>query len=335
MTRNAARIVAAAAILLSAISPASAKEGSIAGVEAVAPRHLTLTQVARVLRGNREMPADAVRKAGLQAGDKIFLKDYDAVLALRMIASGALHIVRHRPDTATNIPDFVVPQSNMPGVPPGRFTWFMQMFERVLDAVPGARQANDEYLLAASRSLEGDERPSGCNNAGGRTDEPVRYALPGVNAYENHLVAGKRKLFIAWRGGVEPYSVSLQGSDRRILAEAKTIRGACAATLPQVDLGKEPVSLIVTDGNGRRLTAMDIGLTAPLPSMPKEIRSAGLPKAAATIYFATWLATQQDAVWKWEAVQMVNGLGCQAAGVSEWLAHYAGFPACAANRPER
>ena len=145
-------------------------------------------------------------------------------------------------------------------------------------------------------------------------------------------MAGNRALLVEWRGGVEPYSFIIRNSRGDIISQLKEIRNTCSATLPAATLPSGEVNLNIRDGNNSRISIQPIDVVTKLPPVPAGLAAAGLPTDAQTLYYATWLTTQDDGVWTFEAMQIVRALDCRSPSVLEWLSQYGSPPSCVDSR---
>jgi hypothetical protein len=304
---------------------------AVALVELIAPTDRKLEQVARIYRHNRIVSSQDVTVNGLEPGDSIFVTDADAVIFIRYFATNRLAVVRRIHDAPNRAPDWVIMAPQLQP-PPSVFSRVLAQAMRIASgkrasSLIGPTPDSDDYVLAATRSVSTGPIQTICANPTGLTNEPVRFRAAALNPFENRIAAGSRALFVQWRGGVEPYSLVLSDGKREPIAEMHGLRGFCSATLPVAALTEGSLaSLILEDGKNGRVLIPQIEVVAHLPAMPDALATAKMSAAARTLYYATWLTTQDDGVWTFEAVQMVNQLGCSASAVVEWLSRYGTSP---------
>lgn len=328
--------------LTAVAAPAAAKErirrDPVVSLVAVVPQQNKLDTVLRVTRGKANVAIAEIVKSGFQVGDELFIMNKESVVFIQKMAD-ARPMALSGADTDGRSPVYVIPPSPVPGLPAKVFGWFAEHLKTAMfsdtDAGQGRSrngrvQYSTEFVLTASRGVETGAQPPqvNCPNPTGRSDEPFRFRAPALEGYDNHLTPGRRRLLLAWNGGVEPFAVRVQDMNRKTLAEVTDIRARCAIFLPELDLKGGPISVILTDGRTGTAGASNIRLDQARPAMPKELAKAGLPAQARTLYYATWLTTQADGAWIWDAVQLVSELGCEAPGAQDWLARYSAEAVC-------
>ncbi|MDO6415837.1 hypothetical protein Q4F19_15705 [Sphingomonas sp. BIUV-7] len=315
-------------LLAQRAAAANPAAGSVAAVEFVAPAGLKLDQVARFVRAGRPVKAAKIESDGLQNSDQIFLRDAESVLILRMVTTGEVRAVKRARPIPPGSPDFTIQAPAIPGAPKRLFNMLAALYRAAAGSSFASGIAGDDrpnggqYVLAASRALATASPMAACSNPGGKSNEPVRFRIPALSAFENDFQRGQRSMLIAWRGGVEPFAIRIQDEHRDVLSEVKDIRGRCAVVMPSANYAAGSYTVTATDGNRTNVVVAGVHAAEQAPSAPREIAAANFPPDVATIYFASWLAAQNDGAWTWEAVQRVAALGCASPPAREWLAQH-------------
>ena len=121
------------------------------------------------------------------------------------------------------------------------------------------------------------------------------------------IVAGERSLWVPWVNGDLPATVRLSQSGR-LLAEAR-IENARQIEFKGLKLVAGPMAVEVTDAQNRK-TSLTLDVVASAPPAPNFADSA--PTKALERYFAaSWLATQGDGAWLFEAAQQLTPLAAE------------------------
>jgi hypothetical protein len=294
-----------------------AAEAPVATILRILPLDSNPATGIRILRHGKALPSVAARTP-LMIGDEIFVADARTVLIVYMTASTETFQVHKstRAPPATEFPDWVVPDPGVPGVAP---PVFVRLFHWWLDE-PQAELA---------------EQPAGARGSGqvcyntAKTNAPTPFEVPLLMADHSNLVAGRRALFVVWRGGVSPFDVRLAvaGTGQRIAATH--VDGACQGRLAQVDLEPGRYRLSVTDALGIVSEQDDLRVVPAGPALPPELVTSNLPQNAVTLYSATWLLHQEKLSWAFEALQRVDSLDCQVPAVRGWLTERGASTPCA------
>jgi hypothetical protein len=247
--------------------------------------------------------------------DQIFLKSDSAILAVRVLATNKVVIVR-KASKDPKLPDLTI-RSPLPGLMGEALTWY--------ETIVGVDQSDDGLTLAGGRGVE---NPEPCFNKTGMTNVPTQFQIPIFSGDREKLGAGKRSIFVSWKGGVPPFSVSLTDAKTNQVIAAKN-SDLCTAHLPSADLmPQKKYNLIVTDAKGVSEEEDEILVVEAAPSMPAELLKAGLSEDTRRIYFATWLTTLGDGEWTFEAQQQVAAIDCRWAPVADWLQQWGGGTSC-------
>lgn len=301
----------------SAASPPTARASVpiVAYVDHVYPAGARLEDVVRINRGGQDVKL-SLRSSDLAAGDAIYIKQIGAAITIRLLATNELLLVQgDAVKLKSGEPVYTVPRSAMPGLMGNTLAWFVGV-------VAGADYSRD--TPATTRGL-GDA----CYNVEGKTDEPTRFAIPALFANTSDLAPGNRALYIAWRGGAAPFSISLfEIKTSRVVAERKDILNACAARLPPAALASGRYRLTLTDANGASEVEDNLDVGSEPPGIPTELARARIPESARKIYYATWLASQDSGRWVFEAQQIVSEMDCHEIWVREWLSSWGDVSQC-------
>lgn len=116
------------------------------------------------------------------------------------------------------------------------------------------------------------------------------------------VVAGRRDLQLAWRGGCKPYRVELRTADGRPVAVYESLVER-RLRLAAVDLPAGRYAVVISDAGGRRLEA-PLESIASAPTLPEEIaRGEG---AIGDVSRGVWWAGQPDANWRLAAYEALR-----------------------------
>jgi hypothetical protein len=132
--------------------------------------------------------------------------------------------------------------------------------------------------------------------------EDFGFALPGLTAGGEALIAAKRPILVRIAGGIAPYRVELADAKGAVVARRSSTDHA--VLLPAADLAPGTYSLSVADSGARTLSAVLTVVESPAPTDSEyaEIPDAEV-RAAVT---ATALARAAPGKWAFEAEQILN-----------------------------
>jgi hypothetical protein len=152
--------------------------------------------------------------------------------------------------------------------------------------------------------------------------------VPALAGPQANLVAGRRALYVAWTGGVAPFSVQLAAADGREVALRSAVE-AHSTRLPAADLSPGQYTLRVRNRAGHRIEgirddAVFVVADGTLPALPDTLKHPSLSDEARTLFYADYLTAQEDGRWTLEALQRVAALPGQSAAVRQWLLRYGG-----------
>ena len=287
----------------------------VAYVARVAPAGRHLADVAVIRRGGAPL-AIANDNIDLQAGDQIFLKSSQVVLLVRMIED-RLPVPVEKQSRPAGAPDYVVRQPVQPG-----------LAEQVWNAIKAIFIGADLSDLNVPLGSRGDPEGGACFTKSEATSKPAPVRIPVFTAASSNLTPGARPLFVAWRGGAAPFSVSLElVSSGAVVVRADKINN-CAVWLPTAKLVSGHYRLVVTDATGVGASQDPIIVGESAPAMPAALAQADMPSEAREIYYASWLALTDSGAWTFEAQQTVAALPCRDAEVRNWLLKWARTPVC-------
>jgi hypothetical protein len=313
-------VVLATTTALSEIAGSQVTEvtGVVAFIDKIAPPNVRLTEVARVRRRGQDLVITS-NSLDLLPGDQIFMNRGDAALVVRILASNQRIIVRRSEGVSrADVADLTIKQPSLPGLRGGPLAWF----EGVLR---GADQTGDGSAVAASRAVN----TGICYNDSGKTNEPIPFQIPSLRANSSVLAAGRRALYVSWRGGAPPFSVRMSSAENgRIIVEAVSVRDACAVYLPPVEFLPGQYRLTVTDANNVEEQEDNLFVAPEAPTYPVELRDAGITEEARDIYAATWLTVLDGGKWAFEAQQRVAAMDCRSPAVQDWLRQWGGVTRC-------
>ena len=164
--------------------------------------------------------------------------------------------------------------------------------------------------------------------AGSRGGE---FSVPVLLASQANLAAGKRRLYLAWQGGMAPYAVKLTRFEPYGVVLDWTRSDAHSIVLPELDLTPGRYSLVVSNtvkeaDKPDRLQFDNLYVLAPgeLPAMPREISAATLPPMDKQLLYAFYLDELKDGRWAFEAQQRVAPYRAQSEAAAAWLRKFGG-----------
>jgi hypothetical protein len=283
-------------VLTSCLSaPAQAQPGEVAGwVEPDAKTLVVPTSAFRLDRAGKTIPYP---DAGLQACDRLKLLDDKTVVRIRLASNLRMQLDAETPGLQLEIP----------------------CSERSIAA----------SLAAALRAMIGgaEQRKQ---RVAALTRDVAPLSLPALLAApQTRIAAGRRALYVAWTGGVGPYSVQvLRAGDGREVVSRSSI-GAHSVVLPPADIEPGEYTLWVRNRAGHRVEGFredGIVAVAPgaVPAMPEVLKTTGLTDEARALFYADYLAAQDEGRWTLEALQRVAALPAQSPAVRQWLLRYGG-----------
>ena len=194
--------------------------------------------------------------------------------------------------------------------------------------VPCEQRGIAASLAAALRALISSAE-QGKARVAALTREFAPLNLPVLVASQSNIVAGRRALYVAWTGGVGPFSVQvLNGSDGREVVSQTNI-GSHSVVLPAAEIEPGQYTLWVRNRaeyrvEGIREDRLVVLREGALPTMPEVLKSSGLPDEARTLFYADYLAAQVDGRWTLEALQLVASLPTPSPAARQWLLRYGG-----------
>ena len=293
---GAARAAALLLLLTSSLSAAAqAQPGEVAGW--VEPDPKTLVVPTSAFRLDRAGKAIAYPDVGLQACDRLKLLDEKAVVRIRLASNLRMQLDAETPGLQLEIP------CNERSI--------AASLAAALRAMIGGTEQRKQRVAALTRDI-------------------APLTLPALlTAPQSSIAAGRRALYVAWTGGVGPYSVQLlrAGDGREVVSRANI--GAHSVLLPPADIEPGEYTLWVRNRSGYRIEGIrEDGIVAVaqsvVPTMPDVLRAGGLTDEARTLFYADFLAAQDEGRWTLEALQRVAALPAQSPAVRQWLLRYGG-----------
>jgi hypothetical protein len=310
--------------------PAAAKDAAseayIAFIERTVPETKNPGDMVRVSRHGRNIAVSG--SADLQPGDRIYVRRPGTLIMVRMLANSEVHTVQKSPGkSGADEPDWIVPAPSVPGLMGSALAWLKGVLS-------SADQSGVNPALAASRSTGfaagGQSGQNPCFNASGQSNEPLQFDVPALEPATSNITSGDRAIFVSWRGGAPPFSLSLTDAGTGIAtAPQLVVSDSCAARFSSARLSSPGrLRFTITDANRSTLRDADIYVGGDLPPMPAALESAGLPPDAKELYYDTWLASQDGGKWAFEAQQRVAAMDCKLEAVRDWLRQWGGLDAC-------
>jgi hypothetical protein len=258
--------------------------------------------------------------ANLAAGDRLYVDSPDALITVRYIANNSLVTVRRsaRRGSAEEA-DLTVGAPALQGLTGVVLAWFE-------GELSGADQGGHGLTSTLTR---GGGSTGSCYNESGRTDDPTPFSIPILGAERSEIAAGDRSIFISWRGGAAPYTVTLSDAQTgTAVARSDNIRDGCWVRLPARRLAEGRYALAVVDGNGSKEEETGLFVVDVAPSMPQTLRDAQIDDNVRNLYYATWLSAIDKGEWAFEAQQFVAGMDCRSSAVQDWLRRWGDAPTC-------
>lgn len=299
-----------------AISAGAARGGIAAQIEKVTPTGLRPDAVVMVRRGKASAPIPADGRMALLAGDQLVVLRPEGRVVVRLYPSQ--RIIEVNADTANaghraGAPNYVVPAPKGGGM--------TETVARLFKVLMGpADQGEDSEYDAVTRSGPAAD----CFNRSGDSNSPTLFRIPSLTANEPLVAPGRRRLYVAWEGGVPPFSVTVErASDGVVLADGRAPQG-CAVRLPPADLTPGRYRITVTDRNGARLEENNLVTDGEIPAMPDPIAALEQPADVKALYYSSWLGLQSGGAWSFEALQKVAALDCRDQDVADWLSTQGG-----------
>lgn len=165
---------------------------------------------------------------------------------------------------------------------------------RIFRSLPGL--FDDEYRLAGTAASRGSEA---CGGAG-KTIAPID--VP-ILAAEARIVAGRRDLPLAWRGGCEPFVVTVLSSSGAVVLRESVV--GRQLRLDNVPLSVGRYTVVISDATGTRYEAT-LEAVSQGPVIPAELGSDGTPLGV--IAEAVWLADYDRGRWRLESFERLRPL---------------------------
>lgn len=320
MRRSVSAVLVTALILALLAPSASARaDDYTAFLEGVFPAGPPPGGLVRIERHRQGVPVSP-GKTLLKPGDKIILLRADALVTIRDLTSNTQTPVRHRKGRLGRDPDLTVPSAELGSLPEHAAAWFVAV-------VQGANQAREKVRFAGSRGPLDDQ----CRETAGPEPTVMPFEAPMLDGGPLWIAAARRSVFVAWRGGRAPFTVTLASQSGGEMFPPVRVDASCSVRLPPVDLQPGAYRLAVTDADGVSIASADsVEARADLPQAPPEL-SASSSATARRLQVATWLESLPERHWRFEAIQQVSELACASPAATAWLEPW-GRPACAAPR---
>jgi len=283
--RMTSTLTASGLLLLLALLPApdaDAAPGSKVGWIETADRAGLAPAPVKIVRQGKEIVYSEAE--GLKACDKIRLVDSRSVV--RITLSNAQRLIL---DEST--PEVVVPCDSLA---------LAAAAVRLLQAIIG--DADARRVAATTRTA-------------------MYLEMPILVADKAVIASGNRSLYVAWRGGVAPFSVEiLRQGGKEILVSQRNIAGH-AVRLPQSVLATGQYTLVVEDAAGQGVREKELHVVAArdLPPMPKTLVDARLPENDRALFYADVLVGSGDGRFTLEALQKAAAISPQTPAAREWL----------------
>ena len=155
---------------------------------------------------------------------------------------------------------------------------------------------DDEYRLEGTAASRGGEK---CAETG-REAQPIEVPILAPGAL---IIRGERDLPLAWRGGCEPFVVTLWSGDRKLI-DRESIEGR-QVRLDDVPLEVGTYNIVVRDATGME-RQMPLEVVAAGPVLPPELEADHSPLGV--VAQAAWLAQHDGGRWRLESFERLRPL---------------------------
>lgn len=115
------------------------------------------------------------------------------------------------------------------------------------------------------------------------------------------LLAGTRRLYVAWNGGIAPFELRLVSASGQVLVELFDIHQS-SIRMPEVSLQPGVYSLQISAGGARNELTLSAVPEEHLPDTAREILAVDIPEDIRRSYLALFLSTED--AWRFEALQL-------------------------------
>lgn len=220
-----------------------------------------------VRRGGAEIPLEKLMV--LDSGDVLIIRSEAGTITL-VDQANTRHIL-----TAGD-PPFVVPDSEpLPGLLSNIREWVRSWWNT---------RGNQTTRTTAAVS-KGDLDP----------------VITGTVNRESMLLAGTRRLYVAWNGGIAPFELRLVSASGQVLVELFDIHQS-SIRMPEVSLQPGVYSLQISAGGARNELTLSAVPEEHLPDTAREILAVDIPEDIRRSYLALFLSTED--AWRFEALQL-------------------------------
>ena len=125
--------------------------------------------------------------------------------------------------------------------------------------------------------------------------------ITGVVNRESMLLAGTRRLCVAWRGGIAPFELRLVSASGKVLVELSDVDRS-PIRMSEVSLQPGVYSLQLSDGGATDELTLSVVPEEHLPDTAREILAVDIPDDVRLSYLALFLSTED--AWCFEALQL-------------------------------
>lgn len=149
---------------------------------------------------------------------------------------------------------------------------------------------------------------------------PAPLTIPALGNYNPRLAAGNRSLYVAWTGGVAPYSVTVSRYGGGVVT-GRTGITSTSVSLPSAHLAPGRYVLLVegSDGHGLKEDGVTVIDPSQLPPPPAALRVGGLTQADRQLLYAYYLEGLGEGEWTFEALQQAASIDPPTAASSDWV----------------
>ncbi len=136
--------------------------------------------------------------------------------------------------------------------------------------------------------------------------DPVTISWPNSQEQPPYLFAGKRPLYLTWWGGQSPYTITVTGVDNSVLLPSPLKTEQPPIKISEVEFKPGEYQAIIKDNANNETPFRFTVVTQPATvNYPPEAKATELPATVRKTLQATWLATQENGKWSFEAYQQV------------------------------
>lgn len=200
-------------------------------------------------------------------------------------------------------------------------------FEVACDTLPLKESLARIWREIAGPAISGVQAAAPRRVLAGSRGAPLE--LPVFDAPTSTIVAGRRALFLTWRGGSPPYRVVLfrAGPQGPVKIIDRGDINQSWVELPEVEIERGRHRVELHDlGSGKALAEDNLMALEPseLPRRPDPLNDSSLTNSERELLYAYYLEGLGNGGWTFEAMQRIRGIRDQIPAARVWLRGYGG-----------